>query len=56
MKQITTIFATLAFAVVSSYAQEEVGKVKWGRDVDVAFAASKKSGKPVFLLFQEVPG
>ena len=28
----------------------------WGRDFDAALAASKASGKPVFLLFQEVPG
>ncbi len=34
----------------------EVGKVRWGRDLDTALAASKSSGKPVFLLFQEVPG
>lgn len=30
--------------------------MKWGRDLAEALAASKKSGKPVFLLFQEVPG
>lgn len=34
----------------------EIGTVKWNRDLDAAFAASKKTGKPVFLLFQEVPG
>lgn len=34
----------------------EVGKVRWGRDHDAAMAAAKNSGKPVFLLFQEVPG
>lgn len=33
----------------------EVGTVAWGRDLPAALAASKKSGKPVFLLFQEVP-
>jgi hypothetical protein len=33
-----------------------VGKVAWGRDLEQALAASKASGKPVFLLFQEVPG
>lgn len=30
----------------------EIGTVKWNRDLDAAL----KSGKPVFLLFQEVPG
>ncbi len=34
----------------------EVGTVKWNRDLDAAFASSKSTGKPVFLLFQEVPG
>lgn len=34
----------------------EVGKVKWGRDIDAALKESKKSGRPVLVLFQEVPG
>lgn len=34
----------------------EVGTVNWSRDLDEAFTKSKKNGKPVFLLFQEVPG
>jgi len=35
---------------------EEVGTVRWGRDLDAALVAAQKSGKPVFALFQEVPG
>jgi hypothetical protein len=34
----------------------ELGRVAWRRDHDAAFAAAKESGKPVLLLFQEVPG
>ena len=34
----------------------EIGHVRWGRDLDAALAASKQSGKPVLLLFQEIPG
>ena len=34
----------------------EAGKVKWGRDLDAALAASEETGKPLFVLFQEVPG
>jgi hypothetical protein len=34
----------------------EVGKASWGRDYQVALTAAKTTGKPVFLLFQEVPG
>lgn len=33
-----------------------IGTVAWGRDLEAAFRKSKESGKPVFLLFQEVPG
>lgn len=34
----------------------EVGDVKWGRDLEAARVTSKASGKPVMVLFQEVPG
>ncbi len=34
----------------------EVGPVDWGRDYDRALADSRRSGKPVFAFFQEVPG
>lgn len=34
----------------------EAGKVAWGRDLDAALAASKATGRPVFALFQEIPG
>ena len=34
----------------------EVGDVEWGRNYKEALAESKRTGKPVFLLFQEVPG
>lgn len=34
----------------------EVGDVHWGRDFDAALRMSAESGKPVLVLFQEVPG
>ena len=34
----------------------EVGVVDWLRDLDEALDLSKESGKPIFALFQEVPG
>jgi hypothetical protein len=44
----------------SLWAQErrpiEVGLVNWGRDYEAALALSVKTGKPIFALFQEVPG
>jgi hypothetical protein len=35
---------------------QELGRVRWGRDLDAALAASVETAKPVFLLFQEIPG
>ncbi|GEP44042.1 hypothetical protein BGE01nite_33330 [Brevifollis gellanilyticus] len=35
---------------------EEAGKVSWGRDLGTALASSRESGRPVFALFQEIPG
>ncbi len=43
-------------AAPSSVQPVEIGNVRWGRDVDVGLTEAKESGKPVFLLFQEVPG
>jgi hypothetical protein len=34
----------------------ELGRVRWTHDLDAALESSKTSGKPVFALFQEVPG
>jgi hypothetical protein len=34
----------------------EIGLVRWQRDFPAALAETGRSGKPVFLLFQEVPG
>lgn len=34
----------------------EKGAVNWSNDLDAAKKLSAKSGRPIFLLFQEVPG
>ncbi|MEM6771350.1 MAG: VPGUxxT family thioredoxin-like (seleno)protein, type 2 [Bacteroidota bacterium] len=34
----------------------ELGKVSWLRDYDTALQESRKTGKPILILFQEVPG
>ena len=34
----------------------ELGAVAWGRDVDLAFERARAAGRPLLLLFQEVPG
>ena len=40
----------------SEASPRELGKVEWGRDFGQALAAAQTSSKPVFVLFQEVPG
>lgn len=44
------------FAKREAEEQVELGLVHWGRDLEVAKRKSAASGKPVFVLFQEVPG
>ena len=34
----------------------ELGQVSWNRDLEKALKKSASSGKPVLVLFQEVPG
>lgn len=55
--------AVLAFALVAlfqisfSHGQSvEEGQVKWNRDLEQAKTISAKTGKPLFVQFQEVPG
>ena len=59
--RVLTILIILAIGF-TTYAGEtiknpiEVGDVRWGRDFDAASANSAKTGKPVLVLFQEIPG
>ena len=48
----------LAFAGKGGHGPDAVewGRVAWLRDYDEAVDAARKSTKPIFLLFQEVPG
>jgi thioredoxin family protein len=34
----------------------ELGRVHWGRDVEAGMAAARRTGRPLLLLFQEIPG
>lgn len=34
----------------------ELGVIRWQRDLDAGLAEATRTGKPVFLLFQEIPG
>ena len=53
---ISLCLAAAAHGAQSSDHPVEVGKVHWGRDLDAAFEKSAQTGKPVLVLFQEVPG
>ena len=59
--RVLTIVALLAVGVTAFSSETiknpiEVGDVRWGRDFDVALENSAKTGKPVLVLFQEIPG
>jgi Thioredoxin-like len=41
---------------VSFREHRELGGVAWLRDYDRALALAAEQGKPILLLFQEVPG
>ena len=51
-----TLMLPLSCSASSNSQPEEAGKVSWGRDLNAALASSKLTGKPVFALFQEIPG
>ena len=51
---ILILFSTIFNANVEN--PEELGKVKWIRNYEQALTLSKSHDKPVFILFQEVPG
>ena len=50
------IFTTGCILQASAKPPIELGRVSWQRDLPSALNQSKESDKPVFLLFQEVPG
>ena len=59
MKWIVPLVGSLFLAtslVQSADPPVELGAVTWGRDLEDAKQQSANSGKPVFVLFQEVPG
>lgn len=47
---------TVTACQAADMAPEEVGAVRWGRDMNEALRLSAGSGRPIFALFQEVPG
>ena len=59
MHSCTNIFLTVLICIPTilySAPPEELGKVRWLRNLDQALQQSKQSSKPILLLFQEVPG
>lgn len=47
---------SLSQAASATERAEEAGTVHWGRILETALASSGQTGKPVFALFQEIPG
>ena len=50
------VLLSVLAALCTAAVPVELGKVKWERKLEPALAKSSKDGKPVFLLFQEIPG
>lgn len=54
---LTLMLPSLSCSASTNTSQpEEAGKVRWGRILETALASSAQTGKPVFALFQEIPG
>ena len=59
MKPLSLYLSILALClanIASAKQHRELGKVDWMRNYDEAVAVAKESGKPILILFQEVPG
>lgn len=52
----TKLSSKEAPAAVPAINPEELGQVHWLRDLDTGQAEAQKTGKPILILFQEVPG
>ncbi len=59
MNRFFIILISIFLLALNAEAKEnpvEIGSVQWGRNLDKAFKKSAKTGRPVLVLFQEVPG
>ena len=56
--RLAALVATLAASPAGPAAAgpRELGDVRWGHDLPAAFAEARRSGRPVLVLFQEIPG
>lgn len=52
----TVAITTLPLPAAPDPQPEELGQVHWLRDLQAGQAESAKTGKPILILFQEVPG
>src|SRR5205085_11873279 len=52
----TLLFLALPLGTDGRAQPPELGRVRFGRDLDAGLAAAQRDAKPVFLLFQEIPG
>jgi len=50
-----SLFVTVSCAAANDN-PIEIGSIRWGRDLDSSLQVSEQTGRPVLVLFQEVPG
>ena len=59
MKYVSVLLTMMFMMIPAAEAKEnpvEVGSVQWGRNFQEALEKSAQTGRPVLMLFQEVPG
>jgi hypothetical protein len=56
MKYLLSTILLSVSILINGQSVPELGNVNWLRSYDEAIAESEESGKPIFILFQEVPG
>jgi len=56
LRTLVALFSLLFLTQVGYAQPEELGRVDWLRDFAEAQQQSAQEGKPIFILFQEVPG
>ncbi|MEM9886042.1 MAG: VPGUxxT family thioredoxin-like (seleno)protein, type 2 [Bacteroidota bacterium] len=56
MKNLLMLLFLLYFQSFFAQTPVELGEVAWLRDISTAEKQAEQTGKPIFLLFQEVPG
>lgn len=56
LQSVAVLAAAASLAFAGDPVPKEIGSVDWQRDYSAAKESSARSGKPLMMFFQEVPG